>query len=132
MKGDMIIIADVHEGGKWLQRKNLDGKYRWTVSGVLWNNIKERTKEGSSTQKSEPTYVGSVNEFSGYDEFVSWYQKQIGYGFGYNLDADLFRDGPKIYSLSTCVLLPSSLNRFLQSNNSKIRKYGELPTGISY
>lgn len=128
----MIIIDDIYEGKKWLQRKNVDNKYRWTASGVVWNNIKERTTEGSSTQKHEPTYIGCANLFPNYQEFVEWHRKQIGYGFGYNLDADLFREGKKVYSPSVCVLLPSGLNRFLQTSNSKTRKFNELPTGISY
>lgn len=128
----MIIIEDVYEGNEWLQRKTVNGKYRWTVSGVIWNNIKERTTVGSTTQAKEPTYIGATNLFPDYQDFVKWHQRQIGYNCGYNLDADIFKVEKKVYSHSTCVLIPSGLNRFLQSNNSKIRKFNELPTGISY
>jgi len=27
--------------GRWVQRSHIGDKYVWTVSGVLWNNIKE-------------------------------------------------------------------------------------------
>lgn len=128
----MIIIEDRFEGGKWLQRKTVDGKYRWTTSGVLWNNIKERTTEGSTTQRHEPTYIGSSNNFNSYREFVEWNRKQVGYGIGYDLDADLLRDGAKVYSENTCLLLPPALNRFLQTSNTKFRKFVELPTGVCY
>ena len=118
--------------GKWLQRCWKDGKYTWTTSGVLWNNVKERCTSGSSTQAKEPTYVGATNLFPDYQYFVEWNREQTGYNCGYDLDADLFKVEKKVYSPSTCVLLPSSLNRFLQTNNSKIRKFDELPTGVSY
>lgn len=118
--------------GKWLQRCWKDGKYTWTTSGVLWNNVKERCTSGSSTQAKEPTYMGATNLFPDYQYFVEWNREQIGYNCGYDLDADLFKVEKKVYSPSTCVLLPSGLNRFLQTNNSKIRKFDELPTGISY
>lgn len=126
------ITDDRQENGRWLQRTWIDGKYTWTVSGVLWNNIKERTAVNSVTQKTEPTYVGSENLFKDYQTFVEWSRKQIGYGMGYDLDADLLRDGTKKYSESTGVLIPPALNRFLQGNNSAAKGNKELPTGIQY
>ena len=77
--------------GKWLQRCWKDGKYIWTISGVLWNNVKERCTSGSATQSREPTYIGAVNRFEGFQEFVSWHQLQVSYGLGYDLDSDILK-----------------------------------------
>ena len=121
---------DFYDGKKWLQRRWVDNKYPWTVSGVIWNNIKERTTSNSSTQQREPTYIGSVNLFKSFDVFVEWHRKQVGYGMGYELDSDLLRKDVKVYSENTCLLIPGDLNRFLQGNGQ--RKYREnLPTGIT-
>ena len=92
--------------------------------------MKERTTPQSSTQNREPTYKDSSIGFVDFQEFVVWHRLQCGYGKGYELDADLLRNGNKIYSSSTCLLLPSALNRFLQGNGQA--KYrGDLPTGVT-
>lgn len=113
---ERVTVDDFKDkGGKWVQRTWVGKKYTWTVSGVLWNNVKERCTAGGSTQTQEPTYKGAVNLFKGFQEFVEWHRKQVGYGLGYELDADILKNGNKVYSENTCLLIPSALNRFLQS-----------------
>jgi len=112
--------------GEWTQRGYVGKKYVWTVSGVLWNNIKERCNPNGATQMREPTYRGSENKFQGYQEFVEWNRSQKGYALGYQLDADILLSGNKIYSPETCILIPAPLNKFLQSCGAK---RGEYPQG---
>jgi len=114
--------------GEWVQRSHVDGKYTWTTSGVLWNNVKERCTVGSATWRDSPKYRGSINAFVGFQEFANWHMEQVGYGFGYDLDADMLRVGTKKYSEDTCLLVPSALNRFIQGYG--VRKNG-LPQGIT-
>jgi hypothetical protein len=122
-------VPDRYLGGKWLQRYNTpDEKYTWTISGVLWNNIKERCTESSATQAREKTYLNSENLFSSFNDFVIWHRAQVGYGLGYDLDSDILKIGDKVYSADTCVLLPPALNRFIQSR--KRPRSQALPTGI--
>jgi len=109
--------------GQWVQRTMIDGKYTWTTSGVLWNNVKERCTEGSATQAGSPNYRGAINDFDGFQKFAEWNRKQVGYGLGYDLDADMLKNGTKRYSEKTCLLVPSALNRFIQS-------YGKSITGL--
>lgn len=113
--------------GEWLQRTYVGEKYTWTVSGVLWNNIKERCTVGGATQTREPTYIGTTNEFAGYQEFVEWHRKQVGYNLGYQLDADMLSKEVKKYSPDTCLLLPAALNKFLQTC---VAKRGPWPQGM--
>ena len=124
----MKLAQDIYKDGKWVQRTHIDGKYTWTVSGVLWNNIKERTTPGSATQMREPTYIGSENKFESFENFVLWNRKQIGYGLGYDLDSDILLKNRKVYSEDTCLLIPPALNRFLQSR--KKQRTQNLPMGL--
>jgi len=120
----MVIQPDFKNNkGLWVQRSYVGEKYVWTVSGVLWNNIKERCTVGGSTQTREPTYINCKNSFKDFQSFTEWHRNQVGYGLGYQLDADILKDGVKEYSESKCVLIPSELNKFLQSYKGKRGKY---------
>lgn len=123
-------IPDMFINNKWLQRVNVNDKYTWTVSGVLWNNIKERCKAGSATQVREKSYVGSQNLFKDYADFVDWNRQQVGYGMGYDLDSDILIKDSKAYSRETCLLIPAALNRFIQPRPTTRRQ--NLPTGITH
>ena len=112
-----------NSAGKWVQRSHVDDKYTWTTSGVLWNNIKERCTIGGTTQAREPTYIGCENLFTDFQTFAEWNINQVGYGLGYQLDADILQEGNKQYSAEKCVLIPASLNKFLQSYRGKRGKY---------
>jgi len=100
---------------EWVQRSRINGKFTWTTSGVVWNGIKERCTEGSKRHTISPKYKGTLNDFVGFQEFANWHMKQVGYGLGYDLDADMLKNGAKRYSEDTCLLIPSALNRFIQS-----------------
>lgn len=124
----MKTCKDVYYNGRWLQRTMLNGKYTWTNSGVMWNNVKERCKAGSRTQKREPVYIGAVNNFTDFEAFTNWHMVQIGYGLGYELDSDILRISQnKVYSKDTCLLIPGALNRFLQKRTKRVQK---LPEGV--
>lgn len=105
--------------GEWVQRAYISDKYVWTTSGVLWNNVKERCTINGATQKREPTYIGCTNKFTDFQDFTNWHVKQVGYGLGYQLDADILNKGGKVYSKETCLLIPSALNKFLQTYKGK-------------
>lgn len=121
------VQPDFKLRGKWVQRAWLADKYTWTVSGMLWNNIKERCKTNGTTQTRSPTYKGSTNKFDGFQQFAEWNREQIGYALGYQLDADILRNENKVYSPETCVLIPASLNKFLETSQGH---RGNWPQGI--
>lgn len=113
--------------GEWVQRAYINDKYVWTTSGVLWNNVKERCTIGGSTQMREQTYVGCTHTFRDFQDFTNWHVEQIGYGLGYQLDADILNTGQKVYSKNTCLLIPPALNKFLQTYEGK---RGIWPQGV--
>ena len=125
------VAPDQKIGDRWLQRYTVDGKYTWTISGAKWNNIKVRCDPNGIIQKREQTYVGSTNQFSNWESFVTWHMNQTGYGnLDYQLDSDiLMKDGKKVYSENTCLLIPSKLNKFLQSPAAE-RNDKVLPVGL--
>lgn len=125
----MKLTHDTYRDGRWLQRIRMQGKFIWTQSGVLWNNIKARTNPEGTQQKREPSYIGSTNDFESFLHFVEWNRAQIGYGMGYDLDSDILKKGAKRYSPETCLLIPPALNRFLQSR--KKRRILDLPMGLT-
>lgn len=116
-----------NKSGEWVQRAYINDKYVWTTSGVLWNNVKERCTVDGATQKREPTYIGCTNAFEDYQDFTNWHIKQVGYGMGYQLDADILNVGGKVYSKETCLLIPPPLNKFLQTSKGK---RGKWPQGV--
>lgn len=117
-----------NKSGEWVQRAHINDKYVWTTSGVLWNNVKERCTVGGATQKREPTYIGCTHTFKDFQDFTNWHVEQVGYGSGYQLDADILNKGVKVYSKDTCLLIPPALNKFLQTYNGK--RSGEYPQGV--
>jgi hypothetical protein len=62
-----------------------------------------------------------------FENFSKWYNEQVGYNLGYDIDKDLLGNG-KYYSPETCCLLPHKLNSMIVSRESKNR---DLPTGVS-
>ena len=62
-----------------------------------------------------------------FENFSKWYNEQVGYNLGYDIDKDLLGNG-KYYSPETCCLLPHKLNSMIVNRETKNR---ELPTGVS-
>jgi hypothetical protein len=116
-------VPDIQKFDRWLQRTWIGNDYTWTESGVMWNGVKRRTNDKFTKTYANNKYIGAINKFKSFDSFVEWVRKQVGYGMKYDLDSDILMPstGCKIYSEETCLLIPSSLNRFLQrSKGSEI------------
>ena len=115
---------DIYRDGRWLQRTWIDREYIWTESGVMWNGIKRRTNNTFTKKHGNNSYIGAMNRFKSFNSFVEWARLQTGYGMKYDLDSDILKlnCSAKVYSEETCLLIPSSLNRFIQG--SKISEIG--------
>lgn len=76
-----------------------------------------------------PTYIGcSVHEdWHNFQTFAEWFYKQ-NCPSSYHLDKDILIRGNKIYSESTCCLVPAEVNTFL--NDQRMCR-GDLPQGVS-
>lgn len=116
--------------GNWVRYyQNSDNKRVYTVAGMLWGNMQNRTKVGGKVQEVNPCYLGCTCTFQDFNDFSEWCQSQVGYGQGFQLDKDILSTGCKEYSKDTVVFLPQSLNKLLVKRD---RDRGEFPVGVSW
>ena len=110
-------------------------KYPIRVNGVitkeyiLWKTMLQRCYSDTSKKKS-PTYEGCEvsDKFKSYEYFYEWCYKQVGFSNqGWQLDKDLLVKGNKVYSESTCVFIPSEINKLLVKSD---KKRGKHPIGV--
>lgn len=96
----------------------------------VWSGMIKRCYSELSL-KIRPTYIGCTvsDNFKSYEKFYEWYRDQVGCNDKFDLDKDLLVKGNKIYSESTCVLIPPEINNALTKAN-KIR--GKYPVGVHY
>ena len=97
----------------------------------VWMKMIERCYS-ESCQKRTPTYIGCsvADEWHNFQSFASWYTNHPGSALqGYELDKDLLFSGNKVYSSSTCTLIPKAINIALQERRSNCGKY---PPGVYY
>lgn len=98
---------------------------------MKWKAMLERCYSGKY-QIVQPTYVGCTvfEDWKTFSNFKSW---MISEGYDgdpkIELDKDLLFGGNKVYSPSTCLLVPMLVNRFLINNAQK--KKSNLMLGVS-
>lgn len=108
-------------------RGSFDGKP--TPEYDAWRSMLARCYD-SKTHKVRPTYIDcSVDSnWHNFQVFAKWYVNHQNYGLGYHLDKDILIDGNKVYSESTCLLIPLEINCLLGNTVSgRI-----LPAGVTY
>ena len=78
----------------------------------IWKGILERCYDPKSHEK-RPTYIGAsvCEEWLNFQNFAKWFEEN--YVEGFEIDKDLLIEGNKLYSLDTCVFIPTKLNSFL-------------------
>ena len=115
---------------KWKNNSKelVDGEWRNTKCHVTWNNMMNRCYNDKYHQK-QPTYIGCAvcDEWLDFDVFYDWFQ--LNYKDGHQLDKDLLEQGNKIYSPTTCVFIPQSINLLLVERTASRGKY---PIGVYY
>ena len=85
---------------------------RGTPSYKAWFSMLERCYS-SKFQTKKNTYVGCsvCNEWLTFSNFKRWFDSiDNGYKDGYQLDKDIIVKGNKIYSPSTCCIVPTEIN----------------------
>lgn len=111
--------------------KTIDGKQKmiWACPFyVRWTSMLVRCYSEKYLKKY-PTYEGCkvCDEWLVFSNFKGWIEQQN--WEGRHLDKDFLVEGNKVYSPSTCTLIPSKLNTFLTACNA-IR--GDYPLGVYY
>ena len=106
--------------GKYTARKNNIK----TEEYVKWYSMFVRCYS-TSYHKRQPTYIGCsvADDFCNFQNFAEWYYK-LKYHCRYELeiDKDLLYEGNKIYSPSTCCLIPKEINTVLNTCRHDKRK----------
>ena len=115
--------------------------YPITINGVktkeyeAWYGLLKRCRDEKYLIK-EPTYSGCVvsDEWLYYDNFYRWLTSQDNYdkwknGARWGIDKDILIKGNKVYSSSTCLLVPHNVN-CLFTNRCLHR--GDYPIGVDY
>lgn len=97
----------------------------------LWYSLLERCYSANKQRKS-PQYVGCTvsDDWHNFQTFANWFNSEYApEKIGWHLDKDLLIKGNKIYSESTCTLLPQELNNILVTQKGR---RGSTPRGVSY
>lgn len=107
--------------------KNKDGKYE--DSYLKWMYMIRRCYD-EKFKKKRPSYIGCIvcEEWHNYQNFAKWYEENS-YILGeenMHLDKDLLRNGNKIYSPDTCLIVPSRINMLF----FKKEKENGMETGV--
>lgn len=97
---------------------------------TLWKNMLARCYSGVMHEhRSTYEQCEVAGDFIYFQKFAAWYEAQvIDKSVEYQLDKDLLNKGNKIYSETTCVLVPRKINMFLCKSEAK---RGDYPIGVS-
>jgi Bacillus phage HNH endonuclease len=100
------------------------------ISWQCWKDMLKRCYD-HKTLKKRPSYIGcSVADcWLNFQNFSRFYCENNYREEGWQLDKDLLVRNNRIYSESTCVFLPRSLNGLIITNKSCRGKY---PIGVTY
>lgn len=81
-----------------------------------WRRMLQRCYD-QKYKEDHPTYVGVIccDEWKDYQNFAKWFYEQPNHNMRYELDKDLLVDGNKLYSPTTCTLLPMKINKALNT-----------------
>ena len=129
MSKKLVCGVGVYEKGLYTASETVDGKSKNTKVYQIWKDMVVRCYNEKFKLKF-PTYkdVSVCTEWLNFQTFADWYMKQrFANKIDYALDKDLLISGNKIYSPSTCVLIPQSINSALTTTRTN---EGNLPTGV--
>ena len=110
--------------------KTSDGNGKNTKCHAVWSSMHQRCYDPKYHEK-RPTYKNCkvCKEWNNYNEFGKWFDDNY-YEVGderMELDKDILCKGNKVYSPTTCVFVPQSINSlFTKCDNER----GNLPIGV--
>lgn len=98
-----------------------------TEAYTQWRSMLRRCYS-SYVQSKQPTCAGCsvCDEWHSFSNFFQWFR--MNYKNGYCLDKDILAPGNKVYSPSTCCIVPNAINVLYSYKRAK----RDLPIGVSY
>lgn len=120
-------IANIGCVGKITTRTNGVPKSSYS----LWTNMLKRCYD-AKTQEKQPTYIGCkvCEDWLCFENFDKWYNENY-YEVNneaMHLDKDILIKGNRIYSPSTCVFAPQTINKLFLKRDATRGKY---PIGVT-
>lgn len=121
-----VVYYGVGRNSKRKHSVRIDGRKTHTYK--VWRSMLERCYS-TNFQRKAPTYKGCTvsDEWLDFQNFADWYKGSKHYECGYQVDKDILYRGNRIYSPSTCCLVPHAINSLL---NNKESSRGALPQGV--
>lgn len=114
---------------------NGDGEYKAFIGGngvphyEVWKGMLRRCYSDRFKEKNKSYESCSVHpDWHNFQNFADWYLNHEFYGLGYELDKDILVQGNRVYSSTTCCLVPRQLNLLIQKPQKKSNK---LPVGVT-
>tara|TARA_R110000851_G_scaffold41349_4_gene103839 strand:+ start:823 stop:1476 length:654 start_codon:yes stop_codon:yes gene_type:complete len=125
-------LSVLQDSGDYNTRNMEGGVSVETREFMLWYGLNRRAKHKYSY--SDKCYANTTvsGKFKNYNYFVVWAKEQTGFHEkGWCLDKDILCwGGDKVYSESTCVFIPISINSFLTFSHKSKNLSGY--TGVSW
>lgn len=129
-------VNDVGDVSKFQMYKDLDGKVKYKMIYRCpfyrkWSNMLTRSNPQNSASVTRPDYAGNIvcKDWIYFSNFKAWANTQPYFDYGISLDKDLLYQGNKVYSPSTCVLIPPHVNSSIVLSNKS--HDNNLPLGVS-
>lgn len=100
---------------------------RSTTDYKRWTHMMKRCYD-DDTKAAQPTYADCTVDphWHNFQNFAKWFNSQYKED-GWQLDKDILVDGNKIYSESTCMIIPKEANTLFTLRE---RYRGDLPLGV--
>jgi hypothetical protein len=111
--------------GIGIHKTKYNGKH--TACYRAWNHMIERCYSDSfhSHRRYKKRMVTVCDDWLNFQNFADWYFDH--YIDGYEIDKDILNQDSKIYSPSTCIFVPQSINKLI-TGRKQCR--GSLPIGV--
>ncbi len=96
-----------------------------------WRGMLRRCYQDDGTAKTYYDIVSVCRDWWCYETYEKWYDKN--HRDGFEVDKDFTVLDCKVYSPDTCCFIPNKINAILgKKTYNTVRKYKDLPTGVSY
>lgn len=119
------VVRGIGYNTKGVHKRTEDGKL--THAYITWSDMFRRCYD-TAYHERKPNYKDcTVAEcWHDFQVFAEWYYTHPHYGLGYHLDKDIKVAGNKVYSPTTCSLVPAEINMAVTGTRNKT-----LPQGVT-